>query len=156
MCTITYLYILLAQRFYVAKVVFQCLLYSWHTALFTSTTIATLSTKGMFSSSSFISSWPVSTMEKYWARICTAAVYTTRCRKLRFLFALGVVVDVHCCWFFFVCLFFLLIRTCFLFRGILFHLVTNTLTWQGFSAEVHRFTLKCRWPVGGVGVDGTK
>ena len=35
------------------------------------------------------------------------------------------------------------------------HLVTHTPTLQVFYADAHRFTLKCWWLVGGVGVGGT-
>ena len=45
----TYVYALWPQSFYVAiRVVFQSLKYSWQTAPYTSTTIATLSTKGTY------------------------------------------------------------------------------------------------------------
>ena len=59
----TYLYLVYAlwsQSFYVARAVFENLRYSWQTAPYTSTTIATLSTKDMFYFSSFTSSWPIS------------------------------------------------------------------------------------------------
>ena len=52
MYSITYLYIIcfvITESFYVVRLVFQSLKYSWQTAPYTSTTIATLSTKGMFS-----------------------------------------------------------------------------------------------------------
>ena len=50
------IYASLPQSFHVARVVFQSPNYSWQTALYTSATIATLSTKSMFSFSSFTSS----------------------------------------------------------------------------------------------------
>ena len=43
-----YIYDLWPQSFYIARVVFQTLQCSWQAALYTSATIATLSTKGMF------------------------------------------------------------------------------------------------------------
>ena len=50
-----YLYMLYDHRaFYVARVVFQSLKCSWQTALYTFTTMATLSTNGIFSFSSLI------------------------------------------------------------------------------------------------------
>ena len=50
------------RRAYVARVVSHSLKCSWHTALCTSATIATLSTKGMFSFSPFTSRRPLSPM----------------------------------------------------------------------------------------------
>ena len=55
-------YALWPQSFHVARVVFQSLQRSWQTAPCTSATIATISTKGMFSFWSFTSSWPLSPM----------------------------------------------------------------------------------------------
>ena len=62
-CLCIYIYYALwPQSFYVARVVFQSLKYSWKTAPYTSATIATLSTESMLSFSSFTSSWPLSPM----------------------------------------------------------------------------------------------
>ena len=92
----TYVYALWPQSFYVAiRVVFQSLKYSWQTAPYTSTTIATLSTKGTYFFFDFhfeltpfsdgqlstVSARPtVFNWEKYWVRIYTAVVYITRGR----------------------------------------------------------------------------
>ena len=99
-------------------------------------------------------------LEKYWARICKAVVYTTRRRKnWKKMFALDVVVDV-CCWLFFSlgvveycsCTY---ICTCYSLRGLFsFQLVTHTPTLHRLCADAHRFTPKC-WLVGGVRVGGT-
>ena len=56
------IYALWLHSLYVTRVVFRSLKYSWQTAPYTSATIATISTKGMFSFSSFTSSWPLSPM----------------------------------------------------------------------------------------------
>ena len=87
-------------------------------------------------------------------------IYNSSLSKLEFLFACGVVVDVHYCWYIFfqlgLLIIFLHMSTCYLLRGIVcFYLVTHTPTLQGFCTDTHRFTLKCWWSANGVGVGAT-
>ena len=147
------------QSFYVARVMFQGPKCSWQTAPYTSATIATISSKGMFCFSSFTSSWRLLRwpalksfssihrfqLGKYWAWICTAVIYTRRRRKSwKFCFHLAkllmCIVDYFFIWVWLIFCTHVLV----IYSGVMFffNLVTHTPTLQGFCADAHRFTQK--------------